>query len=308
LAAVFLLFSARILDDSENGKKTMGFPTCTVISDDIPSDPPPASTESKSRSEHNNKSSRQTKTKFSQSCWTACFGCAINENKIENSVTTTSGSIRAISCLLPLAASVVFWVVRIAQVYIIILLSFPFLVICSICIFNAYKVQKRARYASNRAGYYNDEFEEVFNIAKSQINQEKYQQDLASMLSKAIQIPTVSYDPSEDGYQEECSISSHYKNDEESKHPILCMHLLLRELFPLLHQNFPPVVIHGYSLLYTIAGKDSFKSPIMLCAHLDVVPAPQNESMSTDRWINDPFSGKVIDGYVWGRGGESVRC
>jgi len=285
----------------------MGFPTCTVISDYIPSDPPPA-VESKRRSEHNNNSSTQTKTKFSQSCWKACFGCAIKENKIENSVTKISGSIRAISCLLPLAASVALWLVRIPHVYTIILLSFPFLIICSICIFNAYKVQKRARYASNRAGYYNDEFEEVFTIAKSQINQEKYQQDLASMLSKAIQIPTVSYDPSEDSYQEEGNISSHNKNDDESKHPILCMHILLRELFPLLHQNFPPVVIHGYSLLYTILGKDSFKSPIMLCAHIYVVPAPQNESMSTDRWINDPFSGKVSDGYVWGRGGKFVRC
>jgi hypothetical protein len=284
----------------------MVLPTCTVISDDIPSDPPIV-THSKSRSEHSNYSSRDAKTKFPQSCFKACFGCAINENEADDSFTKKS-SIKAISCLLPLVASVALWVVKFAHVYVILLLNITFLIIVSVCIFNAYKLHTGTPSPSIRAGYYNDEFEEIFTTAKAHIYQAKYQQDLASMLSRAIQIPTVSYDLPEDGGQEEGSIGHHDKNDAESKHPLLRMHVLLRELFPLLHKNFPPTVIHGYSLLYTIPGKDAHKLPIMLCAHIDVVPAPQSESMRTDRWINDPFSGEIIDGFIWGRGGESVRC
>lgn len=129
----------------------MGFPTCTVISDDIPSDPPLA-THSKSRSEHNNYSSRDAKTKFPQSCFKACFGCAINENEADYSFTKNS-SIKAICCLLPLVASVALWVVKFAHVYVILLLNIPFLIIVSACIFNAYKLHTRTRAASNRAGY-----------------------------------------------------------------------------------------------------------------------------------------------------------
>jgi len=41
------------------------------------------------------------------------------------------------------------------------------------------------------------------------------------------------------------------------------------------------------------------KKPIMLMAHLDVVPvAPGTDA----NWLHRPFSGDIADGYVWGRG------
>ncbi|KAG5458560.1 MAG: carboxypeptidase s, partial [Olpidium bornovanus] len=37
----------------------------------------------------------------------------------------------------------------------------------------------------------------------------------------------------------------------------------------------------------------------MLAAHLDVVPV---DPSTLDEWRFDPFSGKIAEGYVWGRG------
>src|SRR4051794_33161518 len=38
------------------------------------------------------------------------------------------------------------------------------------------------------------------------------------------------------------------------------------------------------------------KAPMLLCAHLDVVPA------EAARWTHPPFAGEIHDGYLWGRG------
>lgn len=38
------------------------------------------------------------------------------------------------------------------------------------------------------------------------------------------------------------------------------------------------------------------KKPFLLMSHLDVVPA------NPDEWDEPPFSGKIKDGYIWGRG------
>lgn len=284
--------------------ENMSYATCTVISDGNPSDPPPPPpTTIKGRSE-TDVSKKQIKTKFPRSVLKACFGCAINERHSE-AAATNNNSIKAIVFLLPLAAAAALWILKFIHVYVIISVSVTFMIISSVCIHNVYKVQKRASGRSNRATYFDKEAEEFLTKATDLIEQEQYKKDLASMLSRAIQIPTISYNPQEDGQRESTSSSSNV-SDDESKNPLLSMHQLLRELFPLLHRSFPPVVIQNYSLLYTIPGKSSLKPPIMLCAHIDVVPAPQHDSISTDKWIYDPFSGKVIDGFIWGRGGAYV--
>ena len=118
---------------------------------------------------------------------------------------------------------------------------------------------------------------------------EKY----ASILSKALQIPTISYD----NFDLNSEISNQSsKNDTDQ---FITMHKLLVDSFPTLHKKFPPKIINNYSLLYHIPGSDKSLDPIMLCAHLDVVPAP---SEGSQKWLQDPFSGKVIDGVIWGRG------
>jgi carboxypeptidase PM20D1 len=53
------------------------------------------------------------------------------------------------------------------------------------------------------------------------------------------------------------------------------------------------------SLLFTWPGSDPQLLPVLLMAHFDVVPVvPGSEA----QWTRPPFSGTVVDGYVWGRG------
>ncbi len=71
----------------------------------------------------------------------------------------------------------------------------------------------------------------------------------------------------------------------------------LKRVFPLVHRHFIRETVAEGSLLYTLPGKDQSLKPLMLTAHLDVVPA-----QDSDLWIEPPFSGSIRDGRVWGRG------
>src|SRR5437763_4600764 len=50
------------------------------------------------------------------------------------------------------------------------------------------------------------------------------------------------------------------------------------------------------SVVARIEGSDPAAPSLCLLGHTDVVP------VNEERWENDPFSGEIIDGYVWGRG------
>lgn len=76
-------------------------------------------------------------------------------------------------------------------------------------------------------------------------------------------------------------------------------HKLMEELFPLVHAAMEKEIINGYSLLYHWKGKDNRKKPILITAHMDVVPV---EDGTESDWTYGPFSGDIKDGYVWGRG------
>ena len=55
------------------------------------------------------------------------------------------------------------------------------------------------------------------------------------------------------------------------------------------------------SLVARVPGRESSLPPLLVHAHLDVVPA-----IAAD-WSVDPFSGEVRDGYVWGRGASDMK-
>lgn len=76
-------------------------------------------------------------------------------------------------------------------------------------------------------------------------------------------------------------------------------HELLKKLFPLVHSNLNKKIINDYSLVYHWKGKDSNKKPILITAHMDVVPI---EKGTEEDWNYEPFSGAIADEYVWGRG------
>ena len=69
--------------------------------------------------------------------------------------------------------------------------------------------------------------------------------------------------------------------------------------FPRVHATLSPEVVGGHSLLFTWKGKDEAAKPVLLMAHMDVVPVEPGTESS---WIHGPFSGDVADGFVWGRG------
>lgn len=73
----------------------------------------------------------------------------------------------------------------------------------------------------------------------------------------------------------------------------------LRVSFPRAHAALAPEIIGGRSLLYTWQGTDPSLQPIMILAHMDVVPiAPGSEG----DWQHPPFAGVIADGFIWGRG------
>ena len=68
----------------------------------------------------------------------------------------------------------------------------------------------------------------------------------------------------------------------------------LARQFPLLHERLELTRIHTHGLLFHWAGA-SAERPVVLMAHLDVVPVEGT-------WQHDAFAGEIAEGQVWGRG------
>jgi carboxypeptidase PM20D1 len=68
--------------------------------------------------------------------------------------------------------------------------------------------------------------------------------------------------------------------------------------FPRVAATLQRETVNDHSLLYTWQGRGEGK-PILLLAHLDVVPI---EPGTEAQWVHPPFDGVVADGFVWGRG------
>lgn len=73
----------------------------------------------------------------------------------------------------------------------------------------------------------------------------------------------------------------------------------LETAFPAVHRTLDTTHVNGLSRLYTWTGADTTAAPIVLMAHVDVVPV---EPGTRSEWTHPPFSGTVSDGHVWGRG------
>ena len=68
----------------------------------------------------------------------------------------------------------------------------------------------------------------------------------------------------------------------------------LARQFPLVHERLELTRVHTHGLLFHWRGASS-ERPVVLMAHLDVVPVEGT-------WQHDAFSGAVVDGQIWGRG------
>ena len=70
----------------------------------------------------------------------------------------------------------------------------------------------------------------------------------------------------------------------------------LARLFPLLHQHLELTRLHTHALLFHWRGRSAGR-PVVLMAHLDVVPVEESAP-----WQHPAFAAEIVDGAVWGRG------
>lgn len=77
------------------------------------------------------------------------------------------------------------------------------------------------------------------------------------------------------------------------------LHAYLQASFPQVHAQLRRETVAAHSLLYTWPGNDPSLKPILLMGHLDVVPV---EPGTEGKWTEDPFAGRIADGFIWGRG------
>ena len=108
----------------------------------------------------------------------------------------------------------------------------------------------------------------------------------AQRLSRAVQFPTI----------------SNQNRDDFDAEAFEGYHRFIEESYPNLHKTLKKELLgdpRPYSLLYTWQGRDPSLAPVVLMAHQDVVPIAEE---SRDQWKQAPFSGAIVDGYIWGRG------
>lgn len=93
---------------------------------------------------------------------------------------------------------------------------------------------------------------------------------------------------------------SYYEDDEAEaayREELGKLQAFLRETYPLVFSSLTVEVVNDYSLLMTWQGSDDSLKPVLLTGHMDVgSPGPEDE------WKQPPYSGKIVDGYIWGRG------
>jgi carboxypeptidase PM20D1 len=148
---------------------------------------------------------------------------------------------------------------------------------------------------------------------------------IASRLSAALQLRTVSFDRPEGHKRSKPACSAFHQHDESrcsaaseadgtarpdalvtyaqrpdvqaSLAALLEMHALLEREYPLMHKLLHRQVVNKHSLVFVWKGSDPTLQAVALYAHMDVVPADDAAA-----WEHGPFSGLIKDGYVWGRG------
>ncbi|KAG8947281.1 hypothetical protein FRC04_010857 [Tulasnella sp. 424] len=129
----------------------------------------------------------------------------------------------------------------------------------------------------------NDVTGKVMHILKS----DDFAARAAEALGGAIRIPTESFD--EWGPVES---DPRWAN-------LSLFHTYLEAIFPRTHSSLSLTKINTYGLLYEWKGSDDSLAPLLLMAHQDVVPV---DPAAYSLWKEPPYSGKLVDGYVWGRG------
>ena len=80
------------------------------------------------------------------------------------------------------------------------------------------------------------------------------------------------------------------------------IHNYIFSSFPYINKYASYKVINEGSIYFTIKGKDESLPYGLFMGHIDVVP-PVNEN----EWEEEPFSGKIDDSYIYGRGALDMK-
>jgi carboxypeptidase PM20D1 len=107
--------------------------------------------------------------------------------------------------------------------------------------------------------------------------------EAAEHLAQAIKFKTISFEES----------------TPFDKEPFIGFHNSLERTFPKAHSTLTKEIINDFSLLYTWEGQNKKLKPMLLMAHMDVVPL---EPGTEKDWTYPAFEGRVSDGFIWGRG------
>ncbi len=122
---------------------------------------------------------------------------------------------------------------------------------------------------------------------------------------EAVEIARVKKDEALQHLSQLIQIRSISREGEVDQQPFLDIHVWIEKTYPLISNKLQKKIINDCSLLYTWQGSDPKLAPVLLNAHLDVVPV--EESTLAD-WVVDPFSGEKKDGFVWGRGAIDMKA
>ena len=127
--------------------------------------------------------------------------------------------------------------------------------------------------------------------------------ETAGVSSKQANISTITPVNIPDGAEERLSKAIQFKTisnpDVFNKRAFLAQDSFIFTEYTLVDSFLEKIEITPYSLVYKWAGKKPDLTPILLMGHLDVVPV-EKESLS--KWTEDPFSGLIKEGFIWGRG------
>jgi len=105
----------------------------------------------------------------------------------------------------------------------------------------------------------------------------------AQRLAAAVRFRTISYESAE--------------AQPDTELPALIA--FLRSSYPRVFAQLEQQPFPGEGLLLRWPGRDGKAAPLLLAAHLDVVPV---EAGTESSWRHAPFSGDIAEGYIWGRG------
>ena len=92
--------------------------------------------------------------------------------------------------------------------------------------------------------------------------------------------------------------------EPDAPEEFLKFHKFLETTYPRTHRELKRETVSDYSLLYTWQGGDLELKPVLILAHIDVVPVKQD---TVTKWTHPPFAGLVADNYIWGRGALDMK-